>query len=135
MARILAAYLGAGIVMAILDLSWLKLSANVLYHPQLGALLAEKTNTAAAIAFYLIYVAGIVWFGAVPGLRNGSLLVALGNGALFGFFAYATYDLTNLATVKGWPLPLSFIDMAWGTMVTSLSAVAGAFAAGLASKH
>jgi uncharacterized membrane protein len=133
MARILAAYLGAGIVMAILDLSWLKLSANMLYHPQLGALLADRTNTAAAIAFYLVYVAGIVWFAVAPGLSSDSLLVALGNGALFGFFAYATYDLTNLATVNGWPLQLSFIDMAWGTFATSLSALAGAFAAGLAS--
>jgi uncharacterized membrane protein len=117
--------------MAILDLSWLKLSADTLYHPQLGALLAERTNTAAAIAFYLVYVAGIVWFGVMPGLGNGSFLAALGNGALFGFFAYATYDLTNLATLRAWPLPLSFIDMAWGTFVTSLSALAGTLAGGM----
>jgi uncharacterized membrane protein len=133
MMRILAAYLGAGLAMACLDLTWLKLSADSLYHPQLGGLLADKTNTAAAIAFYLVYVAGIVWFGVTPGLGSGSILSSLLNGALFGFFAYATYDLTNLSTLRGWPLALSFVDMAWGTLVTSLSALAGAVAARLAS--
>ena len=129
--RILAAYLGAAVVMAGLDLTWLRLSANALYHPQLGGLLADKTNNIAAIAFYLVYVAGIVGLGVVPALRSSVPATALLNGALLGFFAYATYDLTNLATLKGWPVGLSLIDMAWGTLLTAISAGAGAFAANL----
>lgn len=132
---VVAAYLAAAIVMAGLDLAWLRLSAEALYHPQLGALLAAKTNNGAAVAFYLVYIAGIVWFGVMPSLRSGgSLSSALCNGALFGFFAYATYDLTNLATIRGWPLRLSLIDMAWGTVVTAISAAAGAAAGGLAAR-
>ena len=129
---IVVAYLAAAIVMAGLDLTWLRLSADSLYHPQLGGLLAAKTNNGAAVAFYLVYVAGIVWFGVMPSLRGGgSLWPALLSGALFGLFAYATYDLTNLATLRGWPLRLSLIDMAWGTILTAVSAAAGAAAGGL----
>ena len=131
--HILAAYLGAAVVMAGLDLIWLRLSANALYRPQLGGLLADETNYGAAIAFYLIYVAGIVCFGVIPGIENGSPATALVRGAFLGFFAYATYDLTNLATLKSWPLVLSLLDMAWGSLLTAISASAGLFAAGLIS--
>jgi uncharacterized membrane protein len=133
--RILAAYLGAAVVMAGLDLIWLRLSASALYHRQLHSLLADKTNNVAALAFYLVYVAGIVGFGVVPALRSGSPASALLGGAFLGFFAYATYDLTNLATLRSWPLVLSLIDMAWGTLLTAVSAGAGAFAAGLVSSQ
>jgi uncharacterized membrane protein len=115
-------YIAAAIAMAGLDIGWLRLTTARLYHPALGGVLAENVNTSAAISFYLVYIAGIVWFGVVPALKSGSVLTALLHGALFGFFAYATYDLTNLATLKVWSLRVSLIDMAWGTTVTGLSA-------------
>jgi len=78
-----------------------------------------------AAAFYLLYVVGIVALAVVPGLREGSMVGALWRGALFGLLAYATYDLTNLSTIRDWPWQVSVIDMIWGTTLNSLVAVAG----------
>ncbi len=128
---IVVAYVAAAVAMAGMDVVWLRLMTDRLYHPALGAMLAEKPNVAAAVAFYLVYIAGIVWFGVVPALKSGSWFTVLLHGALFGFFAYATYDLTNLATLKVWSLRVSLIDMAWGTLVTSLSATFAFAALGL----
>ena len=113
--------------MAGMDLTWLNFSADPIYHKALGAVLAEQANAPAAAAFYLLYVAGILYFGALPSLRSGDWHMAIWNGALFGFFAYMTYDLTNLATLKIWSLKVSLIDMAWGTFVTCVSATAAAY--------
>ena len=128
---IVVSYLAAAVAMAGMDIVWLRLTTDRLYHPALGAVLAEHTNYGAAAAFYFIYIAGIVWFGVVPGLKSGSWQTALLHGALFGFFAYATYDLTNLATLKVWSLRVSLVDMAWGTVVTGLSATLAFSAADL----
>ena len=129
MREIIAAYIAAAVVMAGLDFIWLKLTMTGLYQHALGGLLAEKPNMVGAIAFYLVYLVGVIVFAVRPGLENGEWKTSLVRGALFGFFAYATYDLTNLATLKDWPLRLSLIDMAWGTCLTALAAAAGAAAA------
>lgn len=79
----------------------------------------------AAIGFYLIFVVGVVIFAVLPALQAGSWKTALLYGALFGFFTYATYDMTNLATLKGWSFPVTVVDIAWGAFLTGISALAG----------
>lgn len=120
------AYVAAALVMAGLDFVWLRLTAQPIYHRALGTILAENANMAAAIAFYVIYVLGVVIFAVRPALASGDWRRALVCGAMFGFFAYATYDLTNLATLKVWSLKVSLIDMAWGTFITGVVASSSA---------
>ena len=120
------AYAVAALVMAGLDFIWLSLTVDPLYHRALGAVLAEKPYMPAAVAFYLIYVLGIVFFAVWPALENGDWRTAVMRGAVFGFLAYATYDLTNVATLKVWSLKVSLIDMAWGTFLTATAAGASA---------
>jgi uncharacterized membrane protein len=91
--------------------------------------MAQTPNMTAAVAFYLIYILGILFFAVRPALAAGDWRTAALNGALCGFFAYATYNLTNLATLKVWSLKVSLIDMAWGTLLTGVAASAGALAA------
>lgn len=108
-------------VFAVIDAIWLKLSSGF-YKREIGGLLLEKPNFRAAIIFYAIYVIGIVVFAVMPALNGNSWVVAVGYGALLGLVAYATYDLTNLATLKNWSQKVVIIDMLWGTVVTALSA-------------
>jgi uncharacterized membrane protein len=124
MNKYLAAYAGTAVVMVLLDLLWLGVIAKPLYQQGIGHLLADKPNIAVAAVFYALYAAGIVIFAVSP-QSGGTLWGTLAMGALFGFFAYATYDLTNLATLRGWPLKLSLIDIAWGTFVSAASAAGG----------
>lgn len=121
---IVIAYVTALVTFVVVDLVWLAVVAKSFYRSQLGGLLADQFNMVAALAFYLIYVVGVVIFAVVPALRSGAWTDALLFGALFGFFCYATYDLTNLATLKGWPLTLSLVDMAWGAALTGGTALA-----------
>lgn len=123
--RTLAALLGSGIVMGVLDAIWLTTMAPRLYRPAIGDLLADRPDMRAAIAFYVIYVIGIVFLAVTPALREGSALRALTTGAALGFVAYATYDLTNQATLRSWPLHLTLVDVAWGTVLTAASAWGG----------
>lgn len=111
-----------------IDFVWLSTATSRIYQPYLGDLLAPQPKLAVAAGFYLVYVIGILALAVVPGLREGSLLAALWRGALFGFLAYATYDLTNLATIRDWPWQVSVIDMAWGTALNSAVTVAGYYA-------
>ena len=108
------AYGVAVLVMAGLDFLWLSNTAGPVYRRHQGAVMAESPDMRAAVAFYVVYIFGILYFAVRPALAAGDWRVALVNGALFGFFAYATYDLTNLATLKSWSLPVSLIDIAWG---------------------
>lgn len=112
------------VAMAVLDGLWLGLVARGFYRQHLGYLMAEAPNWLAAGAFYLIYAVGVAVFVVQPAADDGSLLTALWRGALFGFVAYATYDLTNSATVRGWPNIVTMVDMAWGTLLTAAVAVA-----------
>ncbi|MBM3506742.1 MAG: DUF2177 family protein [Alphaproteobacteria bacterium] len=120
-----AAYVASLGVMGVLDFAWLRTMVPIVYRPQLGALLAEKPVLWAAAAFYLLYPIGIVLFAVMPGLRASSLSTALSLGAAFGLFAYMTYDLTNMATVRGWSVSVTAIDMLWGAVLTSACAGAG----------
>lgn len=121
------AYLAAAGVMLVLDAIWLTTMVPRLYQPALAEHIAERPNFAYAGAFYLLYVVGIVVFAVLPALEARSLVQALGLGALLGLVAYGTYDFTNLSTLRNWPLGLSLIDVAWGTVLTA-AAAAGAYA-------
>lgn len=104
------------------DLIWLGVVAKNFYQNNLAHLLGPTVNWPAALAFYFIYIAGIILFAVKPGLDAGSLAKAALWGALFGFFTYATYDLTNLATLRDWPLQVVLVDIAWGTLLCTLVA-------------
>ncbi len=118
-------YLIAGALFAIIDGIWLSFVANKLYRSQLGLLLLDKPNLPAAIAFYLIFLVGLVVFVINPAMQSNDWKVAAILGALFGFVTYATYDLTNLATLKGYPLTITVVDLIWGTVLTASVSVAG----------
>ena len=109
---------------AIIDAIWLK-TMNPFYRRQIGELMADKPNLGYAVVFYVIYIAGIVFFALRPTLDGGSWLSAAGYGAALGVFAYATYDLTNAATLKTWPWQLIVVDILWGAALTALATLAG----------
>jgi uncharacterized membrane protein len=117
----------AGGIMGVLDFVWLGFVAKKLYEKELGGLLLDKPNMAAALAFYVLYVVGVVLFVVNPAVDAASWRHALGSGALFGLVAYATYDLTNLATIKGFSSKIVAIDLIWGAFITSVVA-AGTYA-------
>jgi uncharacterized membrane protein len=101
-----------------IDMVWLGLVARPLYRQYLGFLMAPSPNWLAAIIFYLLFIVGILAFVVVPGLEDNSLKTTLLRAALFGLITYATYDLTNLATVKDWPVLITVVDMTWGTVLS-----------------
>ncbi len=109
------------------DALWLGVVARRFYVEQLGALMRESPAWIAAGGFYLFYVAGIVYFAVAPALGAGNWKTAALNGALLGLLAYGTYDMTNLATLKGWPLTMSLVDLVWGGVLTAASATGGYF--------
>lgn len=123
--RYLLAYLGAGVTMAVLDAIWLSTMADRLYRPVIGSIMADKPDLRVAGVFYLLYVFGIVFLAVLPGLREGSLMRTVTTGAVFGLVAYATYDLTNQATLRVWSTQLTLIDLAWGTFVTTAGGLGG----------
>lgn len=112
----------AGAIMGIIDFFWLGFIAKKLYRDELGKLLLEKPNMVAGVLFYIIYVIGIVVFVVSPALQDMSWQLAAGLGALFGLVCYATYDLTNLATLKGFSKKIVVIDLAWGAVLTAVVA-------------
>lgn len=114
-----------------IDLVWLGLIAKNLYAKQIGHLLRPDVNWIAALVFYALFVAGLVFFVIAPAVEKKSWLQALTSGAFFGLVTYATYDLTNLAVAKGWPLGITLIDLAWGTF---LGAVVSAVTYAIATK-
>lgn len=123
MKTFLKAYLLTLLPFVALDALWLGLVAPQLYRAQIGHLLAEQVNWPAAILFYALYIAGMVVFVSGPALRSGDLRQAFIRGALFGFITYATYDLTNLATLRDWPVLITIVDLAWGTSLGALTAL------------
>ena len=123
--RYVIAYVSTAFVFLAADFIWLGFIARSFYRDNLEGLLLEKPLMDVAGLFYGLYVVGIVIFGVMAGLRDDSWRSAAIYGALFGLFAYATYDLTNLATLKNWPMIVSVVDMAWGAFVTSLAATGG----------
>jgi uncharacterized membrane protein len=123
-----AAYGATLVVLLVLDLVWLAVIAKPLYREGIGHLMAENADLRAALVFYLVYVTGLIFYGVLPHAETRGLLATAKSAAIFGFFVYAVYDLTNMAVLRNWPLGLSMIDVAWGTCVSALSAVAGKFA-------
>ena len=106
----------------IIDLIWLGVVAKAFYQKNLNHILSPNVHWPAAIIFYLMYIAGILIFAVLPGLAKDSLRHAAMWGALFGFFTYATYDLTNLALLKDWPLKVVIVDILWGVVLCSIVA-------------
>lgn len=122
MLKYLGIYLTFFITLITVDLIWLLGIAKNLYREEMGDLMASEPKLIAGLAFYLIYALGVCIFVIAPALSKQSLMHALQYGALFGFFCYMTYDLTNLAVVRNFPTQLALIDMAWGSLVTALTA-------------
>jgi len=118
------------IVFVVMDAAWLMLVALKMFQSQLGAILQPEPMLGAAIVFYLIYTFGLVVLAVRPAVAAGSLAVAATKGAVLGLTAYATFDLTNLAVIKGWTIELATIDIAWGAVVSAIASMAGC-AAGL----
>lgn len=118
----LKAALYAGLIFLVIDAIWLAFVAQGFFRQQLGPLMREKIELVPAAIFYLIFIFGLVWFAILPALAGGGWRQAALNGALLGLVCYATYDLTNLATLKGWPLPMTLVDLAWGTALSAVTA-------------
>lgn len=125
----IAAYIAAAVSFLALDALWLGVVARSLYQREFGQMLLERPNMPAAALFYALYLGGVVFFAVKPALEAGSWPRAILNGALFGLVAYATYDLTNLATLKGFPVKVVVPDLLWGAAVTAVAAFAGHAAA------
>lgn len=125
--RYLAAFAASAVVMAVLDFIWLTTMADRLYRPVLGDWMNRQVNWPPAIAFYVLFLVGVTVLATVPALQQGSWRVAAINGAVFGLVAYATYDLTNHATLTRWSTTITLTDMTWGTVLACTAAVAGYF--------
>ena len=119
------AYLATLVTICVLDFAWLGFVAKDFYRGQIGAPLLDRPRWAAAGLFYAMYAAGTLGFVVVPAHDAGTWTRALVHGALFGLVCYATYDLSNLATLKGWTVPMTAADIVWGMAVTACAAIAG----------
>ena len=117
-------YLIALIIFVIIDGIWLGFIAKDLYRKELGHLLASNPNWTSAVIFYLLFLVGLVYFVINPGIEKESIMTVVISGALFGLLTYATYDLTNLATLKEWPLKITIIDLIWGTSLSTIVSTA-----------
>jgi uncharacterized membrane protein len=106
------------IIFFAIDMLWLGFFARGFYKKNLGFILSDNVNWTAAVVFYLIYIGGILFFSVLPALRDQSWMIALINGAVLGGLCYATYDLTNMATISQWPLIVVIVDILWGVVLT-----------------
>ena len=129
MLRYVVAYAAVLVAFLAIDLVWLGVIARDFYKAHLAAMMAPRPLLVPAALFYLSFALGLVIFAVVPGLRDSSWRTALASGLMFGFFAYGTYDLTNLATLRDWSQTLSIVDLAWGTALSGVAAAIGYFAA------
>jgi uncharacterized membrane protein len=123
--KMIISYLLTTLVFFVVDMLWLGLIAKNIYRKYLGALLSETVNWAAALIFYLLFIAGIFIFVIYPSIEKQSPGKAVVLGAIFGLITYATYDLTNYATLKGFPVNVVIIDLIWGTFLTTLVSISG----------
>lgn len=122
MSRIFITYIVSVPVFFIVDMIWLGVIAKGFYRKALEPLITPNINWIAAIIFYLLFLVGVLIFALLPGMEKRSLVYTIAMAALFGFIAYATYDLTNLATLRDWPLMLSIVDMIWGSFLSASTA-------------
>lgn len=123
-------YLLTTLIFFTIDFLWLKFSATN-YSKKIGYLMAPKPKLFPALLFYLIFVVGVIIFAVLPGYESQNIWKTIMLGALFGMLSYSTYDLTNLATLKNWPVSITIIDIIWGTTVSILTSVAGYYIATL----
>lgn len=124
-------YILTFVVFLAIDFIWLNFIAKNLYATRIGHLLAEKPNLVPALIFYLIFVVGVIIFAIIPGYETKNILKTILLGALFGLLTYSTYDFTNLATLKNWPISVTIIDLIWGTSISTVTSVAGYYIATL----
>ncbi|GAM16060.1 DUF2177 family protein [Mesobacillus selenatarsenatis] len=117
------------LIFLVLDSVWLGLISPSLYKEQIGHLLAPEVNWIAAALFYILFIAGLVYFAVKPAIQGDSWKTAVKNGAFFGLVCYATYDLTNQATIRDWPLMITAIDLMWGTFICGISSLLSFFTA------
>ena len=122
MLKYLTAYIAFLLSLIVIDLIWLLGIAKNLYRDEMGSLMASEPKLIAGLVFYLLYALGASIFVIIPALSKQSWIYAVQYGALFGLFCYMTYDLTNLAVIRDFPMRLAFIDIAWGSFVTAVSA-------------
>ncbi len=120
-----ASYIASFVVFFGVDFLWLSAMVGRVYRPTMGDIALGNVNFPPGVAFYVLYPIGLVIFAVVPAAKAESLPTALLYGALFGFFTYATYDLTNQATLRNWTMQLSLIDMGWGTVLAACAAAVG----------
>ena len=113
----------AFVIFLVIDAIWLGLVAPKFYQNQIGHLMADSPNFVAAGIFYLVFIVGVVYFVIAPAVEAESLSRAIVGGLLFGFVTYATYDLTNLATLKDWPITVTIVDLAWGSFLSTTMGV------------
>jgi uncharacterized membrane protein len=123
----LTAYIGSLVMLLALDALWLGVIAKSFYKAQFGDLMLDQPRWPAALLFYGLYAGGIVFFAIMPALKDKQLITAILHGAVLGFIAYMTYDLSSYATLKGFPVKVVAVDIIWGTFVTAASAAAGAY--------
>ena len=128
MAKLALGYAATALVFVLMDFAWLSLAGPRVYGA-IGPLLSDKVDGGAAIAFYVIYMAGLTYFAIRPALASGRWRTATLSGALFGLVAYATYDLTNQATLRLWATSITIADMGWGMTVSAVASTLGSFAA------
>jgi uncharacterized membrane protein len=127
------AYIATGISFALIDSVWLRSMYKPLYQVEIGEMLMKGMRLGPAVAFYLLFILGMMIFAVGPALASGKWQTALVQGAMFGFFTYMTYDLTNFATLKVWSLKVTILDMIWGTLLTGSAATAGFWVTNLIS--
>ena len=109
------------VVFMTIDLIWLGVVAKKLYNKYLGYIMAKNINWIAAIVFYIIFIVGLLMFVIYPALEKNSIQYLILYGMAYGFITYSTYDLTNLATLKDWPIQITIIDLIWGTTLSTLT--------------
>lgn len=124
----IVAFIAAAVAFGVLDALWLRWAGPNFYRPRLGDMLADSFRIAPALSFYVAYIAAILWFAVRPGLADGLGAAAL-NGALLGAICYATYDLTNQATMKRWSITVTIADIFWGAFATAIAATVSTIAA------
>jgi len=118
-------YIITFVIFLVIDLVWLNIIAKNLYQKEIGTLLLKNPNLVPALLFYLLFIFALLVLVLIPGIKEGGLLKTLLMAALFGLTTYATYDLTNLATLEGWNLKITVIDLIWGTSISTITALFG----------
>ena len=127
MTKTIITYFVTLIVFVTIDMVWLMWLARPTYVAEMGDLIRKQPNLGAALAFYVMYAAGLVFFAVIPGLKSGSLMQGLALGAALGFVAYGTYDLTNLSVMNGFGFKIAMIDLIWGTCLSAITSTIAFF--------